>query len=336
MKKNSIFFKDSYFIRNLLYINLNLWKFFFTFNFLKKLGFYKNITKNIQQNNLLVFDNKILNVNFFKNFYKLYIFLVLFKLIILLLKCKPIHNSTRNKKIIYLLKSANTFYKIKKKNNSSRNISGKKVLLTKKNSLFFDSFRFSNFNFWNKSLSIIKDVLHLKSSCSFCYILKYSSGSTSVVKPISGLFLTDFIKTIMFKPKYYSNTILGFYLPAFFLKKGSIISNIIINKNFKLATSNGTFSQIIFNNKDLNLIIIYLPTKKKLTISYNTFVNAGRNSNIFKKFTIYGKAGGLRNSGKKVKVRGVAMNPVDHPHGGRTKTNSPEVSPWGWVTKNNH
>jgi ribosomal protein L2 len=29
------------------------------------------------------------------------------------------------------------------------------------------------------------------------------------------------------------------------------------------------------------------------------------------------------------------MNPVDHPHGGRTKTNKPEVSPWGWVTKNN-
>jgi large subunit ribosomal protein L2 len=31
----------------------------------------------------------------------------------------------------------------------------------------------------------------------------------------------------------------------------------------------------------------------------------------------------------------VAMNPVDHPHGGRTKTNKPEVSPWGWVTKYN-
>jgi ribosomal protein L2 len=27
------------------------------------------------------------------------------------------------------------------------------------------------------------------------------------------------------------------------------------------------------------------------------------------------------------------MNPVDHPHGGRTKTVQPEVSPWGWVAK---
>jgi len=37
--------------------------------------------------------------------------------------------------------------------------------------------------------------------------------------------------------------------------------------------------------------------------------------------------------GRKSMVRGVAMNPVDHPHGGRTKTNSPEVSIWGWVAK---
>jgi large subunit ribosomal protein L2 len=37
-----------------------------------------------------------------------------------------------------------------------------------------------------------------------------------------------------------------------------------------------------------------------------------------------------------VTVRGVAMNPIDHPHGGRTKTNKPEVSPWGWVTKHSH
>jgi ribosomal protein L2 len=29
------------------------------------------------------------------------------------------------------------------------------------------------------------------------------------------------------------------------------------------------------------------------------------------------------------------MNPVDHPHGGRTKTNKPEVSPWGWTAKHN-
>ena len=48
-----------------------------------------------------------------------------------------------------------------------------------------------------------------------------------------------------------------------------------------------------------------------------------------------GKAGRNRWLGVRPTVRGVAMNPVDHPHGGNTKTNSPEVSPWGWVAKRN-
>jgi len=55
----------------------------------------------------------------------------------------------------------------------------------------------------------------------------------------------------------------------------------------------------------------------------------GRNSNISKKFNIFGKAGLVKKLGFNSNVRGVAMNPVDHPHGGRTKTNSPQKSVWG-------
>jgi len=52
----------------------------------------------------------------------------------------------------------------------------------------------------------------------------------------------------------------------------------------------------------------------------------GRNSNPDSRFNRIGKAGTMYNAGIKPKVRGVARNPVDHPHGGRTKTNQPEVS----------
>lgn len=38
---------------------------------------------------------------------------------------------------------------------------------------------------------------------------------------------------------------------------------------------------------------------------------------------------------KKITVRGVAKNPVDHPNGGRTKAKQPELSPWGWIAKRN-
>ena len=84
------------------------------------------------------------------------------------------------------------------------------------------------------------------------------------------------------------------------------------------------------------LCLIKIPSKKRLYVSIDSFATLGRNSNIFKKFEWYASAGSTSILGKKPCVRGVAMNPVDHPHGGRTKTNKPEVSPWGWVTKHSH
>jgi large subunit ribosomal protein L2 len=46
-----------------------------------------------------------------------------------------------------------------------------------------------------------------------------------------------------------------------------------------------------------------------------------------------GKAGYWRSFGNKPLVRGVAMNPVDHPHGGRTKAVKYPRTPWGKTTK---
>jgi large subunit ribosomal protein L2 len=45
------------------------------------------------------------------------------------------------------------------------------------------------------------------------------------------------------------------------------------------------------------------------------------------------KAGYFFKNGKKPRVRGVARNPVDHPHGGRTKTLAYPRTPWGKTTK---
>lgn len=110
----------------------------------------------------------------------------------------------------------------------------------------------------------------------------------------------------------------------------------IYNKKTMYTKASGTFSQVLSINKDIGLVLVLLPSGKKKYVSLNYVCTLGRNNNIFKKFIVIGKAGSNRNLGKNVTVRGVAMNPVDHPHGGRTKTNKPEVSPWGWVTKHSH
>jgi hypothetical protein len=120
-----------------------------------------------------------------------------------------------------------------------------------------------------------------------------------------------------------------------FLKKYSFFFNFNQNNKITLARSSGTFCQVIDILVDESLAKILLPSGIIKIVSLYSFVTLGRCSNIFNSNLVYGKAGYLKFKGKKPKNRGVARNPVDHPHGGRTKTNSPEVSPWGWVTKRN-
>ena len=109
-----------------------------------------------------------------------------------------------------------------------------------------------------------------------------------------------------------------------------------MTSNFKkISVSPGTFCQLVDFFSDFNLVKIALPSKKCIFVSSLCFVLLGRNSQFQQKFCYLGKAGGNICIGFKPKVRGVARNPVDHPHGGRTKTNKPEVSIWGWVAKKN-
>lgn len=121
------------------------------------------------------------------------------------------------------------------------------------------------------------------------------------------------------------------------MKLDSIFCFININKKkFKFyCSASGVFSKIVEQNNELNLAKIIFSTGKYKFINNSVFVTLGRNSNIYSFFQIKSNAKSLYYFNKKSKVRGVAMNPVDHPHGGRTKTNKPECSPWGWITKKN-
>ena len=105
--------------------------------------------------------------------------------------------------------------------------------------------------------------------------------------------------------------------------------NIEINEPFggKYCKSAGTYSKIISLNFDKNLVKVVLPTGVIKVLSMFNIVTLGRASNLNNFNNFYSKAGFNRNIGYRPNVRGVAMNPVDNPHGGRTKTNSPELTP---------
>ena len=227
-------------------------------------------------------------------------------------------------------------FNYKLKNYSGRNFKGKIVVLSKgirknNNYLKYDSLRI-----WNNNLGIIKkiNISYINKLIGF---IKYSNGSISSIKLAYGLHIGSFVKSTILPIQLYKVQLLGFRIFLSYLKPTMIFFDLgIFGKKSKFSTSNGTFSQVLQINKDLKLILVLLPSGKKKFFSFNYLCTLGRNNNIYHKFITSGKAGVCYLNGKKSKVRGVAMNPVDHPHGGRTKTNKPEVSPWGWVTKKSH
>lgn len=189
------------------------------------------------------------------------------------------------------------------------------------------------------NLAIVTSLNYLNKNSCFIGLIKYSNSSLSYIKLVNGLFIGNFTKSIDMSLKYSYNfkNILGSFMILNLTPKNCVYCNIIsLNQNKSLyAKSAGTYLSVYRRVKEYNIFILNLPTGARKYFSGDSKATIGRNSNFLNKYTCIGKAGININKGFKSSVRGVAMNPVDHPHGGRTKTNQPEMSPWGWVTKIN-
>ena len=102
----------------------------------------------------------------------------------------------------------------------------------------------------------------------------------------------------------------------------------------QLVRSAGTSAQII-SKEEINVQIRLVSGEIRL-INKNSIATIGVLSNPDNKNIKLGKAGRNRYLGNRPKVRGVVMNPVDHPHGGgegRTSGGRHPVTPWGVGTK---
>lgn len=119
---------------------------------------------------------------------------------------------------------------------------------------------------------------------------------------------------------------------------GSFINNISLSNLKKKSSiyikSAGTYG--ILYQKSYLYNIIKFPSKNfiKFPLSLNySRATLGIIANLNYKSLVLGKAGKNRNKGIRPSVRGIAMNPVDHPHGGRTNGGCHFVTPWGINTK---
>jgi large subunit ribosomal protein L2 len=117
---------------------------------------------------------------------------------------------------------------------------------------------------------------------------------------------------------------------------GAIIHNIEMKpeKGGQIARSAGTYAQLV--GRDAGYAQIRLGSGELRMVPDGCMATVGAVSNPDHMNENLGKAGRVRHMGRRPHVRGVAMNPVDHPHGGgegRTSGGRHPVTPWGKPTK---
>ena len=81
------------------------------------------------------------------------------------------------------------------------------------------------------------------------------------------------------------------------------------------------------------LVCLELPSGSLQHFSATRFCYLGQITHYTREKQFFGKWGQSIFFKKRIVVRGVAKNPVDHPNGGRTKAKQPERSPWAWIAK---
>lgn len=128
----------------------------------------------------------------------------------------------------------------------------------------------------------------------------------------------------------------GNAMPLKAVPVGTIIHNVEMKpeKGAQIARSAGAYAQLV--GRDGPYAILRLNSGEQRLVHGNCMATVGAVSNPDNSNTNMGKAGRMRWLGRRPKVRGVAMNPVDHPHGGgegRSSGGRHPVTPWGKPTK---
>jgi large subunit ribosomal protein L2 len=133
-----------------------------------------------------------------------------------------------------------------------------------------------------------------------------------------------------------ADILVGNALPLKNIPLGTMIHNIELRrgKGGQMARSAGTAAQLLA--KESGYAQIKMPSGETRMVHLECYATIGQVGNLNSENISLGKAGRKRWLGIRPTVRGVAMNPIDHPHGGgegRTSGGRHPVSPWGLPTK---
>lgn len=190
---------------------------------------------------------------------------------------------------------------------------------------------YRNLNFFSSTnLGIVLCSGHNPSSTSFISLCFDLVRFRFFFMPsISGVYAGSIVSSA----NKYTDLKLGFRSSFFSIPVGTFVNNISAcqDKKPQYSIAAGTFCQFLQRTQTKSFI--RLPSSQIILIPNSSFALLGTVSNTLNSSVVWGKAGRNRLLGFKPKVRGIAMNPVDHPHGGRTNGGMPSVSPWSFPAK---
>jgi large subunit ribosomal protein L2 len=125
----------------------------------------------------------------------------------------------------------------------------------------------------------------------------------------------------------------GNAMPLRNIPVGTIVHNVELKqgRGGQMARSAGTYLQLV--GRDQGNALLRMPSGEVRMVKAECMATIGAVSNPDQQNVSIGKAGRSRWLGVRPSTRGITMNPVDHPHGGRTNGGRAWVTPWGKPTK---
>jgi large subunit ribosomal protein L2 len=179
--------------------------------------------------------------------------------------------------------------------------------------------------------AVVERIEYDPNRSAFIALIKYADGELSYILAPQRLAVGDSVisaESADVKP--------GNCMPLANIPVGTIVHNVElkIGKGGAIARSAGNYAQIV--GRDEGYVIVRLNSGEQRLIHGRCVASIGAVSNPDHMNVSIGKAGRNRWLGWRPHNRGVAMNPVDHPHGGgegRTSGGRHPVTPWGFPTK---
>jgi large subunit ribosomal protein L2 len=194
--------------------------------------------------------------------------------------------------------------------------------------------RYRLVDFKRRKFDVPAKVLRLEhdpNRTAFIALIEYEDGEQSYILAPQRLAVGDTVisgERADIKP--------GNAMPLASVPIGTIVHNVEMKagKGGQLARSAGTYVQLV--GRDAGYALMRLSSGEVRMVRAECMATIGAVSNQDQANIKLGKAGRKRWLGKRPAVRGVAMNPIDHPHGGgegRTSGGRHPVTPWGKPTK---